>query len=60
MGKDTVTKKEALVAAKKSRPSLTVRQIARIFGISKSAVGRILKEGMAKTCPKCGRDYEKD
>jgi hypothetical protein len=54
---DTITLHEALVAAKRMRPSLTVRQVAAIFGVSKSQAGRVLKEGMSRCGPKCGREY---
>jgi uncharacterized protein (DUF983 family) len=54
---DTVTMHEAILAAKKTRPTLTVRQIATIFGVCKSQVGRVLKDGLSRCCPKCGRKY---
>jgi hypothetical protein len=34
---DTITMHEAILAAKRSRPTLTVRQIAAIFGVGKRA-----------------------
>jgi hypothetical protein len=54
---DTITPAEAVVAAKRSRPTLTAPQVARIFGISKSAVGRMLKDFNRGHCPKRGRKY---
>ena len=53
----TITMQEAIIAAKRSRPSLTVRKIASIFGVGKSQVGRVLKAALSRCCPKCGRKY---
>lgn len=50
---DIVTRAEAILVAKRTRPSLTIRQIAGILGVGKSQVGRVLKE--EKVCTKCGR-----
>jgi transposase len=48
---------EAILAAKRTRPTLSVRQIAAIFGVGKSQVGRVLKAGLSRCCSKCGRKY---
>jgi hypothetical protein len=54
---DTITMHETILAAKRFRPSLTVRQIAAIFDVGKSQVGRVLKAGLSRCCPKYGRKY---
>jgi len=38
---DTITMHEAILVAKRTRPTLSVRQIAAIFGVGKSQVGRV-------------------
>jgi transposase len=48
---------EAIVTAKRTRPTLSVRQIAAIFGVGKSQVRRVLKAGLSRCCSKCGRKY---
>jgi len=53
---DLITQTEAIIVATKTRPSLTVRQIASILGISKSTVGRVLKS--QGHCPRCGQLYQ--
>jgi transposase len=55
---DTITMEEAIIAAKKSRPTMTYRQIAKMLGINKSTVGRALKPWVENRCPRCGRKYE--
>jgi hypothetical protein len=57
MRRDTITMHEAVLASKRSRPTLTVRQIAAVFGVGKTQVGRVLKAGLSRCCPKCGRKY---
>lgn len=54
---DTITMGEAIVTAKRTRPTLSVRQIAAIFGVGKSQVRRVLKAGLSRCCSKCGRKY---
>ena len=54
---DNITMHEAILTAKRTRPSLTVRKIAAIFGVGKSQVGRVLKAGLSRCCSKCGRKY---
>jgi hypothetical protein len=53
---DTITMHEAILAAKRTRPTLSVRQIAAIFGVG-TQVGRVLKAGLSRCCSKCGRKY---
>jgi hypothetical protein len=43
---DTITMHEAILAAKRTRPTLTVRQIAAIFGVCKSQVGSRAQGGL--------------
>jgi hypothetical protein len=54
---DTITMHEAILAANRTRPTLSVRQSAAIFGVGKSQVGRVLKAGLSRCCPKCERKY---
>lgn len=51
MRKDSITVSEAICTAKRMRPSLTVRQLATIFGTSKSAVHRMLQKYNGDACP---------